>query len=105
MLGLEGGSTPIQHLNEQMKRVRRFERDILYVRAILNSTVQQEIEGTVLSSSDGRVELWIPCWQRVIRTREEGTWATGQAVLVRLFYDPSKRAWKKRIPMVLRPAP
>jgi exoribonuclease R len=88
---LLGGDVPvtnIEALNIMSKRAKRFERDTMFVRALLNPGA---IEAIVVAAN----KLWVPVWNRLVTSKQLGT--PGDRVIMRFHVDPGQKNWKKRI--------
>ena len=93
----------VDELNDRMKRIRRFERELQYMTAILGPTKVRE--GTIVEAKGGKVSFWVPEWGRIVKTRDDGEWSSGDTVSIELYCDPTKRNWKRRVTFKLTPKP
>lgn len=88
----------IPSLNELAKRAKRFERDVLFMRAVLS---QKDVLEAVVVEVDHKVKLWVPVWNRIVSSRHEVEQARpGDRVTINFFADLTQRSWKQR--MVIR---
>ena len=90
----------VAELNDRMKRVRQFERELQYMTAILGPAKVRE--GTIVAAKGGKVDFWVPEWGRIIKMRDSGTWTPGDTVNIELYCDPTKRNWKRRVTFKLK---
>ena len=93
----------VDELNDRMKRIRRFERELQYMTAILGPTKVRE--GTIVEAKGGKVSFWVPEWGRIVKTRDDGEWSSGDTVSIELYCDPTKRNWKRRVTFKLKGNP
>ena len=93
----------VAELNDRMKRIRRFERELQYMAAILGPAKVRE--GTIVAAKGGKVDFWVPEWGRIVKMRDSGTWTPGESVTVELYCDPTKRNWKRRVTFKLKGNP
>ena len=96
----KGDTTPpdIASLNELAKRGKRFERDVLFMHAVLSQ--KGGLEAVVVEVND-KVKLWVPTWNRIVSSRHEVERARpGDRVTINFFADLTQRSWKQR--MVIR---
>ena len=81
------------HLNGRTRAARRWARDLFFLEQVTPGQVQ-EID--VLWVDDTRV--WVPAWNRLLRLRHETQpLRPGVRDRMRIFCDPTKRSWRKRI--------
>jgi exoribonuclease R len=83
------GQPVIDLLNARSKAIKAYERDIVFMRAVLGDS--KEVEGQI--AEEGRV--WVPAWGRIVKA--ETTGAAGTAVKIKFFCDATKRNWKRRM--------
>jgi exoribonuclease R len=88
----------LEHLNKRAKAAKGWERDRLFVRAILGNDGGGPLEGVV--AQEGQV--WIGTWGRLIKVPEV-TMAPGTPVRVSYFCDATKRNWKRRLVFRIEP--
>jgi len=81
----------ISHLNLMAKRLKKYERDLLFVRVLMNGTIK-EFTGVVVET--GRV--WIEAWKQIVRVKDCES-LPGTSVCVKIFFDAGQRNWKKRM--------
>ena len=93
----------VAELNDRMKRIRRFERELQYMAAILGPAKVRE--GTIVAAKGGKVDFWVPEWGRIVKMRDSGTWTPGDTVSIELYCDPTKRNWKRRVTFKLKGNP
>jgi len=89
---LLGHEIPIRpdHLNIRSKAIKRYERDLTFLRALLGSSIP--LEATVAET--GRI--WVPAWGRLVKADTTG-FEPGTAIRVKYFSDATKRNWKRRL--------
>jgi exoribonuclease R len=81
------------HLNGRTRAARRWARDLFFLEQV---TPGQVHEIDVLWVDDTRV--WVPAWNRLLRLRHETQpLRPGVRDRMRIFCDPTKRSWRKRI--------
>lgn len=81
----------ILYMNIRSKAVKAYERDLLFLRAILNP-VKKVLDGVIAEA--GRV--WIPVWGRVVKTNTKNI-ESGANVRIKYYCDPTKHSWKRRL--------
>ena len=81
----------IRLLNARSKAIKGYERDLLFMRAVLAGNTDT-VEGFVAEA--GR--LWVPAWGRIVKA-DTGTHTLGSIVSVKFFCDATKKNWKRRM--------
>lgn len=81
--------TDVEHLNQRMKAVRRWTRDLTFLTHVTPGRIHTL---DVVWLSPGQV--WVPLWKRLLRLRHEDVGPTGR---IQIFCDPTKRNWKQRV--------
>jgi exoribonuclease R len=100
ILGTEDAwGADIAALNVAAKRAKQYERDLLFLRALVGPDAQKKVAGVVVE--DGRI--WIEAWGRIVRAETRGA-APGTAVRVFAFADETRRNWKRRLVLRVDPA-
>jgi exoribonuclease R len=94
---LRGSSKPVEpsidHLNTRATANKRWGRDLTFLTHVIPGRVH-EIE--IVWVSEGRV--WVPAWSRLVRLRhEEEPQAPGSTGRIKIFCDPTRRNWKRRV--------
>lgn len=89
----------IDHLNAMSKRIKRYERDLLFLRVLMGNTTKS-VNGIVIETAP-KLRVWIEDWNQIISIKGEYNFASGDLVLVTIFFNVSQRNWKRK--MVLRP--
>lgn len=79
-------------LNVAAKRAKQYERDLIFLRALVGPDAQKKVVGIVVE--DGH--LWIDAWGRLARADTKGL-EPGARVRVWAFADESQRNWKRRL--------
>jgi exoribonuclease R len=82
-------TTSVEHLNLRSKALKAYERDLNFMRAVLDPP-SKVLVGTV--AEPGRI--WVPSWGRIVKA-DTGE-ATGQ-VTIKFFCDATQRNWKRRL--------
>jgi exoribonuclease R len=90
-------TVPVADLNLRAKAAKTFEKNLHYLRALLEGP--KEVEGLILEVSDTKIRLWIPSWQRIVSIRPEPDriLAVGQVGRIRFAIHLLGRHWKERI--------
>jgi hypothetical protein len=78
----------IELLNVRSKAIKAYERDLTFMRAVLEG--EKEVEGFV--AEPGRI--WVPSWGRIVKAETAGREG---AVKIKFFCDATKRNWKRRM--------
>ncbi|NBO71885.1 MAG: RNB domain-containing ribonuclease [Bacteroidetes bacterium] len=84
----------IEHMNARAKAFKAYERDMIFVRALLRCNTT--LIGTI--TEPGRV--WIPSWGRIVKSDTSG-FEPGSGVVITYFCDATKRNWKRRLVLKL----
>jgi hypothetical protein len=79
-------------LNVMAKRAKQYERDLIFLRALVGPDAQKKVVGVVVE--DGRI--WIEAWGCLVRA-ETRSHPPGTAVRVFAFADETRRNWKRRL--------
>lgn len=86
-------------LNVISKKVKSYERDLLFLRVLLNG--EKECKGVVISKSPGKMKVWIESWLRVVSVYPHVggnvNELVGSRLTLKVFFDAGKRNWKKRL--------
>jgi exoribonuclease R len=90
--------TDIAQMNARSKAVKAYERDLIFVRAVLEPS-KKPIDGIV--AEPGRV--WVPRWGRIVKA-DTGEIQCGAAVGIKYFCDATKRNWKRRLVLKIEAA-
>lgn len=90
-------TVPVADLNLRAKAAKTFEKNLHYLRALLEGP--KEVEGLILEVSDSKIRLWIPSWQKIVSIRPEPDriLAVGQTARIRFAIHLLGRHWKERI--------
>ncbi len=98
------GSAPspcdLERLNQQQSASKKFDRDCQLVTHLLENSGGQITAMILPSSTEKRLELWIPAWKQILKQSRTGAfegYAEGDTVSVKLHIDPTKRSWKRRV--------
>jgi hypothetical protein len=83
--------TDIEQMNARSKAIKAYERDLIFVRAVLEPT-KKSLDGIVTES--GRV--WVPKWGKIVKADTDEI-QPGAAVDIKYFCDATKRNWKRRL--------
>jgi hypothetical protein len=83
--------TDIAQMNARSKAVKAYERDLIFVRAVLEPS-KKPLNGIVAEA--GRV--WVPKWGKIVKA-DTGEIQPGLAVGIKYFCDATKRNWKRRL--------
>lgn len=83
--------TGIAQMNARSKAVKAYERDLIFVRAVLEPS-KKPLDGIV--AEPGRV--WVPKWGKIVKADTNDIQA-GAAVGIKYFCDATKRNWKRRL--------
>ncbi len=97
-------------LNKKQKAAKAFERDCRFVDFVLgdrNGARSGDLELIRLprvgdGNVTGFVELWVPAWGQIVKqdaTHFEGV-VPGEKIVGRLYVDPTKRNWRRRVIIV-----
>jgi hypothetical protein len=81
----------IEHLNSRSKALKAYERDLNFMRAVLNP-LDTALTGTV--AEPGRI--WISSWSKIVKA-DTGDAAAGTEMAIKFFCDATQRNWKRRI--------
>lgn len=84
-----------EHLNARTRAARRWARDLLFLEKVTPGRIH---EIAVVWVDGSRV--WVPEWSRLLRLRHEIPQpppAPGTPDQIRIFCDPTKRNWRRRI--------
>ena len=92
-------------LNQIAKKVKAYERDLFFLRILLE--LNQEYEGVIIDSKPGKIKVWIESWLRIVSVKEPiDGWskvlAIGSKVTATVFFDAGQRNWKKRLVLKLK---
>ena len=87
----------IKHMNTRAKSFKVYERDMVFVRALLTNH-DKTLKGTIAES--GRI--WIPSWGRIVKSDTIG-FEPGSVVAIQYFCDATRRNWKRRLVLKLEP--
>jgi exoribonuclease R len=84
-----------KHSTEELNRLsavaKRYERDLFFMRTLLGGSGGREVQGLVLDER----KVWIAEWKRLVTA--PNTLAAGTRVSIKVFMDPQKRNWKRRM--------
>lgn len=90
-------SVPVDDLNLRAKAAKAFEKNLHYLRALLEGP--KEVEGLILDVSDSKIRLWIPSWQKIVSIQPEPDMilVEGQSAQIRFALNLLGRHWRERI--------
>jgi hypothetical protein len=103
LFGAEGLKTPVatpNSLNQIAKRVKNYERDLVFVNSVLGGETLGEIRGVLVDRTDRKLKIWVPAWSRIISVAIPLKGAIpliGQEITATIFVDAGQRNWKRRI--------
>lgn len=84
---------PIAHLNARATANKRWGRDLTFLTHVSPGRVH-EIDVVWVSAE----RVWVPAWSRLIRLRHvEEARPPGSTGRIKIFCDPTRRNWKRRI--------
>lgn len=84
-------------LNILARRAKQFEREILFMRAILEQ--KKDIDAVIVDIGE-KVKLWVPAWNRIVSSKHLEEGQAGDYVKLSFFTDMTQSSWKRR--MVIR---
>ena len=84
----------VASLNALAKLSKRFERDVLFMRALL--TQKGGIDAIIVEIGL-KTRLWVPDWNRMISSTYKGEGQPGDKVTMTFFADATQRSWKHRL--------
>jgi exoribonuclease R len=84
----------VASLNALAKLSKRFERDVLFMRALL--TQKGGIDAVIVERSS-KTRLWVPDWNQIVSSTYEGGGQPGDKVTMTFFADATQRSWKRRL--------
>lgn len=88
----------ITNLNSMSRRAKQFEREVIFMRALL--TQKGGLEAVIVEIQEEKVKLWVPAWNRIVSSKHMGPGKPGDKVEIKFFIDPTQTSWKRR--MVIR---
>ena len=90
-------SVPVDDLNLRSKAAKSFEKNIHYLRALLDGP--KDVDGCILDLSETKIRIWIPSWQKIVSLHPEPgrNLAEGQAARIRFAINLLGRHWRERI--------
>ena len=93
-------------LNALSKGVKQYERDLFFMRNLLQMVPMDQLAATIVECSEGRVRIWVDSWQIILNVvKPVQGWefepVVGQRVSAKVFMDPKQRNWKRRLVIVL----
>ena len=96
----------IDELNRLSQVAKRYERDLFFVRNLLETGTRTAEMATVLECSDTKVKVWVDEWKMLLKVSKpvqgwEVELPVGQRVVLRVFIDPIQRNWKRRLVITL----
>ena len=83
-------------MNELASKAKRYERDLFFVRTLLQTGIWSSLEGVVVS---GR-KVWIEDWKRLVTV--DHTFQPGDKVKIKAYMNPEQRNWKRRMVLELK---
>ena len=86
----------IERMNVLASKAKRYERDLFFVRTLLQTGIWSSLGGTVVS---GR-KVWIEDWQRLVTV--DHTFQPGDKVKIKAYMNPQQRNWKRRMVLELK---
>ena len=103
LFGAGGLKVPVvtpNSLNQIAKRVKKYERDLVFVKSVLGGETLAEIHGVLVNRTDRKLKIWVPAWSRIISVAIplKGILPLiGQEITATIFVDAGQRNWKRRI--------
>jgi exoribonuclease R len=87
----------INHLNAMVKKVKKYERDLLFVKELLlNLNSQKVIDGIIVETSP-KMRVWIESWKQIITIKGSEEFKPADKVSIKIFFDAGQRNWKRRM--------
>lgn len=88
-------------LNMIAKRSKAYERDVFFVRILLNERLGA-VDGVIAGISEGKIRVWIEAWKRLVTVyMPVDGWgfepSLGLAVQGSIYYNSNQRNWKQRL--------
>jgi exoribonuclease R len=96
-------------LNASAKKVKAYERDLVFLQVLLGHT-SRVFNAVIVDVKESKVKIWVESWLRIVTVYEPvDNWIfkpeVGMKVIATVFYDAGKRNWKKRMVVKLQPSP
>jgi len=104
----------IENLNTMGKAIKRYERDLTFVRVLMGSA--REVSGIVVecspnceapsvpqsmsSSTEGtlrKLRVWVEAWNQIVTVKGEHDFLPGATLDLKIFFDAGQRNWKRRM--------
>jgi exoribonuclease R len=94
-------------LNSLAKKVKAYERDLVFLRVLLG-TSEKVFDTVIVDVKESKVKVWVESWLRIVTVYEPvDNWTfkpeVGMKAIATVFYDAGKRNWKKRLVIRLKP--
>lgn len=86
----------IDSLNAMGKAIKKYERDLTFVRVLMGPDSAKEVDGIVVESG-AKLRVWIGAWNQIVTVKGDYEFLPGAAVLVKIFFDAGQRNWKRRM--------
>ena len=96
----------IEDLNAHSKGAKRYERDLFFMRNLLRAIPMEDLKTNIVECSEEKIRIWVDEWKILLKVVKpvQGFGfepAVGQRVSAKVFMDPSKRNWKRRLVITL----
>ena len=92
----------IDNLNIMGKTIKKYERDLTFLRVLIGPDSVKEVSGIVVDSS-GKLRIWVEAWKQIVIVKGDYEFLPGTALKVKIFFDAGKRNWKRRMVFAVEP--
>ena len=86
----------VDNLNTMAKTIKKYERDITFLRVLIGPNSVKEVSGIVVDSSVN-LRIWVEAWKQIVIVKGVYEFLPGTAVSLKIFFDAGKRNWKRRM--------
>jgi exoribonuclease R len=93
---IELPAADIDSLNAMGKAIKKYERDLTFVRVLMAPDSPKEVDGIVVESGK-KLRVWIESWNQIVTVKGEYDFLPGATVSVKIFFDAGQRNWKRRM--------
>jgi exoribonuclease R len=87
----------IDNLNMMAKAIKKYERDLTFVRVLMGPDSVREVSGIVVERCASKMRLWVEDWKQIVTVKGSYDFLPGATLDLKIFFDAGQRNWKRRM--------
>lgn len=87
----------IDNLNAMAKAIKKYERDLTFVRVLMGPNSVKEVAGIVVELHPSKMRVWVEAWKQLVIVKGSHDFLPGAKLDIKVFFDAGQRNWKRRM--------